>query len=404
VLFVRFVVVLFPHLELLIPSIVNLLQQPPLSLYVHIPWCARKCPYCDFNSHQAGGDLDEKGYVEALLLDLEYQLPLVEGRELISIFIGGGTPSLFSAASIGALLIGVRSRLGCHQEMEVTLEANPGTLEAGRYAGYRDAGVNRLSIGVQSLTRESLIALGRIHDPEQAVAAVQTVKSADFDRLNLDLMFGLPGQCLAQAEADLQRLIALAPDHISYYQLTLEPNTPFHRTPPPLPVDDTIWEMQQQGHQLLAAAGFEQYEVSAFARPGASCRHNLNYWTFGDYLGIGAGAHGKITDVRGARIRRQWRIRDPRRYLASAGGAGSTAGERWLDAEDLRLEFMLNALRLNQGFSPTLFEAHTGLPIHSIQSQLDQAREAGLLSATAKGWHPTPLGRQFLNDLQTIFI
>ena len=384
----------------------DLLQLPPLSLYIHIPWCVRKCPYCDFNSHPAPDALDETGYVDALLRDLEQQMPGVQGRELVSIFIGGGTPSLFSIGAIDRLLRGVRGRVAVGNNVEVTLEANPGTLEADRYAGYRDAGVNRLSIGVQSLDPGTLHTLGRIHDPAQAVAAVAGARAAGFRHLNLDLMFGLPDQDPRRALAELQQLIDLGPDHISYYQLTLEPNTAFHRAPPPLPDDDALWAMQEQGRALLAGAGFSRYEVSAYAQAGARCRHNLNYWTFGDYLGIGAGAHRKVTWDAPGWIQRAWNPRDPARYLAgvSAGPSPALTAQRRLTPEELPLEFMINVLRLDSGFTPALFEARTGLPFNTLEPPITRALETGLLAESDGCWRPTPLGQRFLNDLQQLFL
>ncbi len=293
------------------------LNVPPLSIYLHIPWCISKCPYCDFNSHKITDSVEERAYITALLADLEHDLPLVAGREIGSIFIGGGTPSLFSAEAIGLLLKGIRSRMSCEDGMEVTLEANPGTLESGRYAGYRDAGVNRLSIGVQSFSADALARLGRIHGPDEAVKAVASAKSAGFDNFNIDLMFGLPGATPEQALKDVEHAISLEPTHISYYQLTLELNTLFHHHPPPLPPEDDLWQVQCQGHGTLAAAGYGQYEVSAFALPGRRCKHNLNYWQFGDYIGIGAGAHGKLTRPPG-QVERRWRLRSPQDYLTHA--------------------------------------------------------------------------------------
>ena len=372
---------------------------PPLSLYIHIPWCLRKCPYCDFNSHALPAALDEGAYVAALLQDLEAQLPDVGERPLTSIFIGGGTPSLFSARSVGALLEGIAARAPLAPDLEVTLEANPGTLEAGRYAGYRAAGVNRLSIGAQSLDAGQLQGLGRIHGPEEIRAAVAAARAAGLDDLNLDLMYGLPGQSPAAALADLQGVIDLGPGHLSWYQLTLEPNTPFHHSPPPLPPDEALWEMRQAGLERLAAAGLAQYEVSAHARPGRRCRHNLNYWTFGDYLGIGAGAHGKLTRGPGQVLRRA-RPRGPQAYLRGP----CEASERRLGAEELVLEFMLNALRLTEGVPLGLFGARTGLGPEALGPGLAMARERGLLEVAPGRLCPTELGRRFLDDLLLLFM
>jgi oxygen-independent coproporphyrinogen-3 oxidase len=387
------------------------LALPPLALYVHLPWCVRKCPYCDFNSHPltlVGGASvpDEAVYIAALLADLDQELSWLADqggnrqRPLIAIFLGGGTPSLFSAEAIGELLRGVRERLDWGPDIEVTLEANPGTAEAARFAGYRAAGVNRLSIGVQSFAAPQLAALGRIHGAAEAVAAFRMAREAGFERVNLDLMFGLPGQTESMAIADLERAVALQPSHLSWYQLTLEPNTEFARRPPVLPDDDRIWAIQRAGRHRLARAGYRQYEVSAYARAGDQCRHNLNYWQFGDYLGIGAGAHGKLTQA-GRRVVRRWKARHPREYLRSAGTPGATAGEQVLAEADLRLEFMLNALRLVDGVEPRLFAERTGLDLASIDRPLQRARQLGLLEADAL--RPTEFGRRFLNDLVNLF-
>jgi oxygen-independent coproporphyrinogen-3 oxidase len=381
----------------------SLFKLPPLSLYVHIPWCIQKCPYCDFNSWGMRDELDEQAYVNALLADLEGELAFVHGRELQSIFIGGGTPSLFSGSAIGRLLEGVRQYILFTENMEVTLEANPGASEAARFAAYRRAGVNRLSIGVQSLHGESLQRLGRIHGPQEAVAAVEAARAAGFDNINLDLMFGLPGQALEQAMADLQAVMDLEPEHISYYQLTLEPGTPFYRSPPPLPEDDLLWEIFRQGQQLLAEQGYRQYEVSAYAQSGRECRHNLNYWTFGDYIGIGAGAHGKMSDPHG-RVERRSKIADPRAYLESGGGGAALVDSNRLEETDLAFEFMMNALRLCHGFTPRLFEMRTGLPFDWIKGQLDEAEASGLLEVSSQGVCPTLRGHAMLNDLVSVFL
>ncbi|MEJ2590876.1 MAG: radical SAM family heme chaperone HemW [Candidatus Thiodiazotropha sp.] len=371
---------------------------PPLSLYIHIPWCLRKCPYCDFNSHAAGERLDEDAYVDALLADLAVEAPLALGRPLQSIFIGGGTPSLFSPTAIERLLCGVRETLSWAADIEITLEANPGAVEASRFAGYRAAGVDRLSLGVQSFDAGMLRALGRIHGPREAVSAVENARAAGFERINLDLMFGLPGQTPAQAESDLRRAIELATEHLSYYQLTLEPNTPFHRQPPRLPDHERIWEIQQAGHALLAEAGFVQYEVSAFARAGGVCRHNLNYWRFGDYLGIGAGAHGKVSDAVG-NIRRRWKQRHPEAYLRGP----ALKGERSLSPGDRVIEFMMNALRLSEGVEAVCFERTTGLSPAVIDAPLRTARARGLMREDPLRLCATELGARFLNDLLELF-
>ncbi|MCP3868133.1 MAG: radical SAM family heme chaperone HemW [Gammaproteobacteria bacterium] len=375
----------------------------PLGLYIHTPWCVRKCPYCDFNSHETARPPDYDAYVDGLIADLEFELPLVEGRELGSVFIGGGTPSLFPPQAIGRLLKGVRERMPCHSEMEVTMEANPGTLEADRYPGYREGGVNRLSVGVQSFTASALQQLGRIHGVEQAVTAIENARQAGFDNLNLDLMFGLPGQSRKQALSDVALALELGPTHLSYYQLTLEPNTAFHHAPPVMPSDDNVWEIQQQGHGLIESAGYHRYEISAYALPGRECRHNLNYWQFGDYLGIGAGAHGKLTDTRINRVVRRHRVRSPGRYLSGAGGAGALAGETRLTQADLSIEFMMNALRLSGGFSKDLFRGRTGLSGAEIEKGIWKGMEKGFIALDGATVRPTPLGYRFLDDLLVLF-
>ncbi|TXH05553.1 MAG: radical SAM family heme chaperone HemW [Nevskiaceae bacterium] len=375
----------------------------PLSLYLHFPWCVRKCPYCDFNSHALRGEMPEDAYVDALLRDLDFELTQYpEARPLHSIFMGGGTPSLFSGAAIGRLLREVRERLAFAPDIEITMEANPGTVDEAHFAGYRAAGVNRLSIGVQSLDATALKALGRIHDPSQARRAVQVARAAGFDNLNLDLMYALPAQTVAAAETDLQALIDLAPDHISYYQLTLEPNTEFAARPPALPDDDAAWQMQEQGQRLLAAHGYAQYEVSAYARAGRRSRHNLNYWQFGDYLGIGAGAHGKRTQD--AVIARRARHKHPRRYLDAAGGDAALQEHREVPPADRPFEYLMNALRLNQGFAEADYERRTGLPLAPLRPALVRARDDGLLLGDASGWWASPLGLRHLNGLLTRFL
>lgn len=374
----------------------------PLSLYVHVPWCVRKCPYCDFNSHQLRGELPERAYVEALLADLDHDLPEVGERRVESIFIGGGTPSLLSAEALGRLLDGLRRRLRLRPDAEITLEANPGTVEQGRFHEFRQAGVNRLSIGVQSFNANHLQRLGRIHGPQQAIRAAEAAHAAGFANFNLDLMFGLPGQSPAQALADVDTAIALAPAHLSHYQLTLEPGTLFYKHPPPLPDDEATWAMLERGQERLSQAGYGQYEVSAYARPGRRCRHNLNYWRFGDYLGIGAGAHGKLSDANGA-IMRLWKLKSPRDYLRHAGTRQAIGGREMIPAAQLGLEFMLNALRLTDGFAARLFRARTGLPLSHLQPALAEAEARGLLECRSR-IRPTELGRQFLNDLLELFV
>ncbi|MEA3273707.1 MAG: radical SAM family heme chaperone HemW [Pseudomonadota bacterium] len=377
------------------------LESPPLALYVHIPWCVRKCPYCDFNSHAGpAGGLPEEEYVDRLLLDLEQEVARLDPvRPLVSIFIGGGTPSLFSGASITHLLRGVRGCIDLTAEVEISLEANPGTADAGHFAAYRKAGVNRLSIGVQSMSARHLGLLGRIHGPREVDAAVTAARQAGFDNLNLDLMYGLPQQSLEQARRDLEQVLALEPEHVSYYQLTLEPNTAFHAVPPALPGEDLAADMHLLGLEHLAAAGYVQYEVSAYAQAGRRCRHNLNYWEFGDYLGIGAGAHGKLTDASTHRVVRSAKLRHPSAYLDPGKGACLESGRRSLDETDLALEFAMNALRLRDGFDRELFEGRTGLPFMRIATNVDGARAEGLLCGDGDRVRPTERGWSFLNDL-----
>jgi len=366
-----------------------------------MPWCVRKCPYCDFNSHKAGANIDEQGYLQALIRDLEAGLPETWGRRIESIFIGGGTPSLFSPGSIQQLISDLRARLAISPLTEITLEANPGTVDAERFSGFVQAGVNRLSIGVQSFDDEKLKALGRIHGREEAIRAFKSARSAGFENINLDLMFGLPGQSEQSAIEDLHTAIDLAPEHISLYQLTIEPNTLFHHSPPELPADDETWSMQQVLQALLAEAGYEQYEISAYAKPGRQCRHNLNYWQFGDYIGIGAGAHGKISTPE--RIVRTSKKRNPRDYMTSAGLA-DCENRRELAVSDRSLEFMMNTLRLKQGFPVALFQERTGLPISHIVSSLDESEAKGLISRDAILLRPTETGQRYLNDLLQMFM
>ena len=376
---------------------------PPLSLYVHLPWCVRKCPYCDFNSHAARGEIPEQRYLQALTRDLEQSLPQVWGREVSSIFIGGGTPSLFSGAAIDQLLVTLRTLLRVSPLAEITLEANPGTFEAARFKAYRDAGVNRLSLGIQSFNPQHLQALGRIHDADEARAAAAAALEL-FEAVNLDLMYALPEQTLEQARQDLETAIGLGPAHISAYHLTLEPNTPFAAMPPSLPDDDAAADMQTMVEETLAAAGYEHYETSAFAQPGQRCRHNLNYWNFGDYLGIGAGAHGKLSSH--DRIERQARSKHPQAYmdaLLDTPGAGLIE-TRKLTRDDRIFEFMMNALRLNEGFDPRLFEACTGLPLLLAEPALRAAEQRGLLIRSADNIRPSEQGRHFLNELLLMFL
>ena len=379
------------------------LTAPPLSLYVHMPWCVAKCPYCDFNSHAAPERIPYAGYIAALLDDLDQELPAIEGRSLVSIFFGGGTPSLFTAEAIGQFLDGVRARVGCVDDIEVTLETNPGTLEHGRFAGYKAAGVNRVSLGAQTFDAQQLRTLGRIHGVDDIHRAVDELHAAGIDNFNIDLMYALPGQTIEAALRDLELGIALGPTHLSHYQLTLEPGTVFYHRPPPLPDQDASWEMQLACQALLAAHGFEQYEISGYARALRQCRHNLNYWLYGDYIGIGAGAHGKVTLAESNEIVRTVRQRMPREYL-SRTGAARIAERRAVAREELPLEFMLNALRLVTGFEGAQFEQRTGLTLDSIGAKLEEAQSRGLLASEGDRWQPTDLGRQFLNDLQGIFL
>src|SRR5687767_13522573 len=378
------------------PDRVRLKALLPLALYVHIPWCVRKCPYCDFNSHERAGELPEKAYVEKLLLDLEGHLPSVWGRRLSSVFIGGGTPSLFSPESIDALLSGVRARLPLEPGAEITLEANPGTVEAGRFRGFRDAGVNRISIGVQSFDDRMLAALGRIHSADEARRAIAAALAA-FDNVNIDLMYGLPGQSLDMARADIREAAGAGTPHVSAYQLTIEPNTAFWSKPPPLPAHDDSADMQLAVESALAHAGFEHYEISAFAKPAMRCRHNLNYWQFGDYLGIGAGAHGKVSFP--DRITRHERAKQPAMYLQEAG-----VENRAIVPAELPFEFMLNALRLVEGFPVGLFTERTGLPITKLQPGLERGEVQGLLTRDLKAIRPTERGQRFLNELLALFL
>jgi len=374
---------------------------PPLALYVHVPWCVRKCPYCDFNSHELRGELPEDAYVDALLADLEFALPAIWGRPVVSVFIGGGTPSLLAAVAVDRLLSGLRARLPLAPGAEVTLEANPGTFERERFAGYRTAGVNRLSLGIQSFEPRHLDALGRIHDADEARAAAAAALTI-FDEVNLDLMYALPRQTLAEAQADVAAALAFAPPHLSFYHLTLEPNTLFHRNPPPLPDDDAAADIEDAVHAALAGAGYRHYETSAFARRGHACRHNLNYWRFGDYLGIGAGAHSKLSFP--DRVLRQLRWKQPKRYLEAVARGAPLQEETTVRAVDLGFEFMLNALRLTEGVPAALFAERTGVALAMLARPLAEAARRGLLDPDPTVIRPTPLGRRFLNDLQALFL
>ena len=374
---------------------------PPLSLYLHFPWCIRKCPYCDFNSHAVKDDLPEAEYIDALITDLEHGLPLIWGRPVQTIFMGGGTPSLFSAEAIDHLLGAIRARVNLLPDAEITLEANPGTFEADKFAAYRAAGINRLSIGIQSFNDRHLAALGRVHNSSEARQAIEIAR-AHFDNFNLDLMYALPQQTLAEALADIDAAIAANPTHISAYHLTLEANTAFAAAPPPLPDDDLSADMQEAIEQRLAAAGFEHYETSAFARPGRRTRHNLNYWRFGDYLGLGAGAHGKISFP--DRIVRQARYRHPAEYLQRIREGSAIQSEEVVPVEQLPFEFMLNALRLTEGFELALFQERTGLPLTTILPELTRAEQEGLLGRDHLRAWPTEKGQRFLNALLERFL
>ncbi|KHS99518.1 coproporphyrinogen III oxidase [Pectobacterium brasiliense] len=376
-----------------------MLKLPPLSLYIHIPWCVQKCPYCDFNSHALKGNVPHQEYVDHLLADLDADLPLASGRELHSIFIGGGTPSLLSAEAMQALLDGVRARIPLTPDAEITMEANPGTVEADRFSGYQRAGINRISIGVQSFDPQKLTRLGRIHGPDEAKRAAHLATGLGLRSFNLDLMHGLPDQSLDEALDDLRQAIALNPPHLSWYQLTIEPNTLFSSRPPTLPDDDALWDIYEQGHALLSAAGYQQYETSAYAKPGYQCQHNLNYWRFGDYLGIGCGAHGKLTFSDG-RILRTVKVRHPRGYMQ-----GTYLDKQHDVANDDRpFEFFMNRFRLLEAAPLADFTAYTGLEEHSIRPQLDQALAQGYLTETATHWQITEHGKLFLNSLLELFL
>lgn len=383
------------------PGTLHLSALPPLSLYVHFPWCVRKCPYCDFNSHEASGGFPEEAYLAALRTDLENALPLIWGRKVYTIFIGGGTPSLMSAGGLDRLLSDIRTLLPLDGAVEITMEANPGTFEADKFKSYRASGINRLSIGIQSFNSRHLQALGRIHDGNEARLAVE-IAQKNFDNFNLDLMYALPSQTLDEARQDVMTAIGMAPPHLSLYHLTLEPNTYFAKYPPVVPDDDSSAEMQDMIQQQTAEAGYQHYEVSAYAQPGRQARHNLNYWQFGDYLGIGAGAHSKISFPH--RIVRQMRYKQPKAYLEQVQAGTPVQEESELARDDLGFEFMLNALRLNNGFEPNLFAERTGLTLNAIEKQLNAAEAKGLLYRDHKIIRPTELGRRFLNDLQQIFL
>lgn len=374
---------------------------PPLSLYIHIPWCMRKCPYCDFNSHEARDTLPEQEYVAALTRDLELALPQIWGRKVYTVFIGGGTPSLFSVHAMEQTLATVRMLLPLDHGAEITLEANPGTVETDKFSGFRKAGINRLSLGIQSFNDIHLRSLGRIHDASGAKRAIELARQ-HFDNINLDLMYGLPQQTQEEAMQDIRTALEFSPQHLSCYNLTLEPNTLFHRYPPPLPEEDLCGLMQREIEQTLALNGYVHYETSAFAQPGKQARHNLNYWKFGDYLGIGAGAHSKLSFP--DRVMRQMRYKQPQAYMQQVSQSSPVQTERAVKREDLPFEFMMNALRLNQGFADTLFAERTGLSLLLIRNELEQAEHRGLITRDLQRIAPTELGRNFLNDLLQIFL
>ena len=384
---------------------INFKALPPLSLYIHIPWCVRKCPYCDFNSHEAKSGLPEQEYVAALIRDLELALPLIWGRKVYTVFFGGGTPSLLSGESVAEILRNVRMLLPFDLGAEITLEANPGTVEAARFAAYRDAGVNRLSLGIQSFNDAHLQALGRIHSADEARRAIE-IAQQHFDNINLDLMYALPnktvGQSLEQALQDVQTALSFAPQHLSCYHLTLEPNTLFHLNPPSLPDDDTSSDMQQRIEELLAAHGYQHYETSAFAQPNRRAKHNLNYWQFGDYLGIGAGAHSKLSFP--GKVIRQARHKQPQSYVEQVAKGVPLYSEHEVPRDELAFEFMMNALRLNEGFDSVLFQERTSLPLAVIRRELDEAEKCGLLFRDHQRIAPTQMGQRFLNDLLEMFL
>lgn len=378
-----------------------MLSLPPLSLYIHIPWCVRKCPYCDFNSHAVKDEIPQQRYIDALMRDLEQELPGVQGREIETIFIGGGTPSLFDAPGIQQILGGIAARTPLSANAEITMEANPGTFEQARFAGFRQAGVNRLSIGIQSFDSGRLQQLGRIHNRNDALHAAGKAREIGFDNFNLDLMHGLPQQTPEMALADLQQAIDLQPTHLSWYQLTIEPNTEFFSKPPELPEDEALWAIQEQGQALLETHGYHQYEISAYSQPGRQAQHNLNYWQFGDYIGIGAGAHGKISWPQQNRISRRWKQRQPKAYMDALN---PLSGEQDLSLQERPFEFMMNALRLHEGVNIELFSQRTGLSLESIMPMVETCRTRGLMETNSGILAPTAHGRLFLNDLLEQFL
>jgi putative oxygen-independent coproporphyrinogen III oxidase len=382
----------------------GLLQLPPLSLYVHLPWCLRKCPYCDFNSHAVAGHFPADEYIEALLRDVEQDLPLIWGRTVQSVFFGGGTPSLFNAKQYSRLLGGFRALLPFSPRLEVTMEANPGTLEYDGFAAYRDAGINRFSVGVQSFSDTALNAIGRVHGRAEVMRAIESLHAAGISNFNLDLMYALPGQSLRDALEDVQTAISCAPAHLSHYQLSIEPNTAFYADPPELPDADLAWEMQGACGEMLLQSGFEQYEISAWAQPGRECWHNLNYWRYGDFVGVGAGAHGKITLLSEQAVRRRARLRHPAAWMEAVSSGQGLAEDRLLTPEERVFEFFLNQFRLRCGVRKALFEARTGLPWQHVSERVDQLVARGLAVDEADWLKPTELGWRFSNESQAMFL
>lgn len=383
----------------------NFKEALPLSLYIHLPWCVKKCPYCDFNSHEAkDSDLDEQTYIDALIRDIDSELPRIWGRTISSVFIGGGTPSLFSAEALDKLLSALRARLNIMSGIEITLEANPGTAEAEKFKAYHALGINRLSIGVQSFADEKLKSLGRVHNSNEALMAISMARNAGFENINIDLMFGLPEQKISEAMQDLNLAIEQAVSHISWYQLTIEPNTVFNAKPPSLPSEDYIWEMQNQGQALLSESAYGQYEISAYAKNKKYCQHNLNYWEFGDYLGVGAGAHGKITNIAAGKVERFQRHKIPARYIELTNSGAAVTETKVLTRDDMVLEFMMNAMRLKNGVSSHLFMERTGLPLTVMEKKLSKAEEQGLIDWQRDELKPTDKGFHYLNELLGIFL
>ena len=376
----------------------------PLSLYIHLPWCVKKCPYCDFNSHEFSSDNDEGAYVEALIKDLESELPRIWGRTVSSVFIGGGTPSLFSVSAIEKLMSAIRARLNIHPEIEITLEANPGTAEAEKFKGYKNAGINRLSIGIQSFNDQYLKSLGRIHNSDEAIQAIDIAKAAGFENINLDLMFGLPNQSIKDAIDDLKIAIQQSTTHLSWYQLTIEPNTVFYSKPPQIPNDDDSWLMQEEGQRYLEKNAYQQYEISAYAKDGSVSLHNVNYWQFGDYLGIGAGAHGKITNVAEGKIERFTRHKIPKRYVELAINNSAITETKKLNRDELPLEFLMNTMRLSDGVLPNLFLDRTGLSLKCIENELLLAVDRNFIDWQINSLKPTKTGQRYLNELLEMFV